>query len=277
MSQLVAAIGDIHGRFERVEAWLRELEQVQGRKLGLAIGVGDLETFSAPNAPLRKRTKRTEPAEFGAYARTERKLPCPFVFIGGNNEDFAALHALQQGGELAPGIRYLGRAGAAELAGVKAGFLSGIFAPTSFERPLELPLNLELARRAGHFRKVEVECVAALDRVDLLLLHDWPRGISGRGRGAPPGFWGNTQARELVERLRPAWVLCGHQHRAWAAMVGPSHIACLADADRADNGLLWLEVDGGAVRAVGWGLSKQPAWRSGEPWDPRRAPAISPG
>jgi lariat debranching enzyme len=272
MGQLIAAIGDVHGRFERIEAWLREVGQVHGRPVDLAVAVGDLETFVKPDAVLRKRTKRSEPAEFGAYARGDRRMPCPLVFIGGNNEDFAALHAIPTGGELAPGVRYLGRAGEVELGGARAGFLSGIYAPTSYELPLLRPTNLELSRRAGHFRKREFEQVAALGKIELLLLHDWPRGICGRGKGAPPAFWGNAQARELVETLRPAWVLCGHQHRAWAATLGESRIACLADAERPETGLLWLQIEAGSVSAVGWGTSKSPAWKTGQPWSASFAP-----
>lgn len=272
MGHLVAAIGDIHGRFLRVESWLRELAEIQGRPVELAIALGDLETFSGSEAPLRKRSKRDQPAEFGPYARGERRMPCPLVFIGGNNEDFAALHAMPAGGAFAPEIRYLGRAGVVELTGLRAAFLSGIFAPTSYQRPLDVPTNLELARRAGHFREEEVGRVAAAGQVELLLLHDWPRGISGRGKGAPPAFWGNAQARSLVDKLHPAWVLCGHQHRAWAAQLGPSRIACVGEAEQAATGILWLDVER-TIQAVGWGLTREPAWRLGEPWDARRAPA----
>ena len=272
MGRLVAAIGDIHGRFIRVEGWLRELAAVQGRPVELAIAVGDLETFVESEAPLRKRTKRAGAAEFGPFARGERQLPCPLVFVGGNNEDFASLHAMPDGGPLSPQVRYLGRAGEAELAGTRIGFLSGIFAPTSFERPVEPPTNLDLARRAGHFRAQEVARVLALGHVELLLLHDWPRGISGRTRDGPPPFWGNAPARQLVEALHPEWVLCGHQHRAWAASIGSSRIACLAEAERADDGLCWLEIERGAVVAFGWGLSREPAWSPGDRWDSSRAP-----
>lgn len=278
-SNLLVAIGDIHGRFERVETWLRELEQRHGRPLDAALGVGDLETFAAPEAPLRKRTKRVEPAEFGPYARGEKQLPCPLYFIAGNNEDFAALHGLQQGGELAPGVKYLGRAGMAEIAGLRVGFLSGILAPTSLQRPLEAPLNLELARRAGHYRQSELEAVADLGKVDLLLLHDWPRGVATRGpRGdhkPPPPFWGSLPGRQLVDALRPAWVLCGHHHMAWAATLGPSRVACLDETERPEASLFWMEVERGKVARAGWGLGAEPAWRAGEPWDPTHLPKRS--
>ena len=277
---LVAAIGDIHGRFERVEAWLRELEQAHGQKLELAIAVGDLETFVAAEDPLRKRQKRTGAAEFGPYASGAKAMPCPLVFLGGNNEDFAPLHEMQQGGELAKGVRYLGRAGATTLASASVAFLSGIFAPTSFERPLEPPRTLELARRAGHFRRWEVEAVAQARDVELLLLHDWPSGLVRRGiigpEPTPPAFWGNLQASQLVDALRPSWVLCGHQHRAWAGTLGrgpkPTRVACLDEAERPAGAVLWMQLESGEIVRVGWGLSTQPAWERGQPWTAEHAP-----
>ncbi|MBS2032112.1 MAG: metallophosphoesterase [Deltaproteobacteria bacterium] len=273
-------MGDIHGRFERVEAWLRELEQVHGKALELAIAVGDLETFVEAEAPLRKRQKRAGAAEFGPYASGAKRMPCPLVFLGGNNEDFAPLHEMQQGGELAPGVRYLGRAGAVALAGARAAFLSGIFAPTSFERPLEPPRTLELARRAGHFRRWEVDAVAQSGPVELLLLHDWPRGLVRRGIAGPeplpPAFWGNVQASQLVDALRPAWVLCGHQHRAWAGTLGRSskvsRVACLDEAERPAGAVFWMELERGEIVRAGWGVSAKSAWERGQLWTAELAP-----
>ena len=273
---LLAALGDIHGRFERVEGWLESLARAHGRPVDLALAVGDLETFDAEAQSLRKRTKRAGAAEFGAYARGARRLPCPLAFVGGNNEDFAALHGMPQGGELAPDVRYLGRAGATELAGLRTAFLSGIHAPTSFDLPLRAPTNLDLARRAGHFRRGEVEQVTQLTgHVELLLLHDWPRGLIRGGEGPrprPPAYWGNTVATELIHALRPSWVLCGHQHRAWAATLGHSRVACLDQAEAPERSVLWLEASAGRITRVGWGVGAEAAWSTGAPWSPRCVP-----
>lgn len=285
-TRLLAAVGDIHGRFERVDAWLRELAERHGRPVEACFAVGDLETFEAPDAPLRKRTKRLGAAEFGPYRRGEKRFCCPIFFIGGNNEDFVALHAMPQGGVLGPDVTYLGRAGVRELAGLRVGFLSGIFAPNSIDAPLPLPTNLELARRAGHFRAEEVARVAAARGVELMLLHDWPKGLAGRTAGLPPGvkapppFWGNSQARSLLESVRPPWALCGHQHRAFAGSLGrgptATRVACLDEAEHPAGALLWLEAHGARIVRVGWGLGTAPAWETGQPWDARCIPGPAP-
>ena len=84
-------------------------------------------------------------------------MPRPFYFIGGNNEDFEGLHALPDGGEVVPGVQYLGRVGAATIAGVRVGWLSGIYAPKWLETPLLTPTTTATRKQAGYFRLAEVE------------------------------------------------------------------------------------------------------------------------
>jgi hypothetical protein len=273
-THLLAAVGDIHGRFERVERWLGELAQAHGRAPTLALGLGDLETFARADDPTRKASKRHGAAEFGPYARGERRLPCPLYFLSGNNEDFAALAPLAGGGELAPGVHYLGRAGLRELAGVRVGFLSGIHAPRSFTAPLEPPRGRESSKRWGYFREPEVAELSRAGAVELLLAHDWPRGAAA---GAGPSWLGNPVVRALVDRLRPPWLLCGHQHQTQAITLGRTRLACLDEADQPGGALLWLEASDGRITRVGWGIDAKAAWEEGQPWDRTRLPAGSVG
>lgn len=253
--RLVVGIGDIHGRFHRLEGWLDALEQARGRRVDLALAVGDVEAFRLADDHRRKAAKRAMPAEFAEYADGVRRMPRPLAFIGGNNEDFETLHALPEGGPLAPGVDYLGRAGSRQLAGLHVAYLSGIYAPRFFEQPLALPVSRETRKQAGYFRRDEVERVRALRDVDVLLVHEWPRGLVGRAPAAPPPsaargrpssadgareaaggpagapgapgagmgagmpspWMGNAVTRGLVEAVRPQWLLCGHSHRAFAA------------------------------------------------------------
>src|SRR5688500_12711728 len=111
MKLLTVGIGDLHGRFNRVQGWLETLERGLGREIDLVFAVGDVEAFRSADDHRRKAAKRQMPAEFADYAEGQRKLHRPMHFIGGNNEDFEALHSMQEGGALAEGLRYLGRAG----------------------------------------------------------------------------------------------------------------------------------------------------------------------
>ena len=101
-SLLVAGVGDIHGRFHRVEAWMDALEAARGRPVDMVLAVGDVEAFRHADDHRRKTAKRGMPAEFAEYADGLRRMKRPLYFIGGNNEDFEALHDSPQGFELAP-------------------------------------------------------------------------------------------------------------------------------------------------------------------------------
>jgi hypothetical protein len=244
-------VGDIHGRFHRVVAWLEALEQARGRRIDAVLAVGDVEAFPRVDDHRRKAVKRGMPAEFSAYASGERRFPWPFYFAGGNNEDFGALWPLPEGGSLAPNVHYLGRAGVRELEGVRVGYLSGIYAPRWYELPAEPPGDTVTAwKQAGYFRRADVERLQASAPVDLLLLHEWPRGLAERG------WIGNPVARKLVEGLRPQLMLCGHSHRRhearWSAEGQEVQIACLDQASEADGALFEMTWERGRFVQGRW-------------------------
>ncbi|HSP77465.1 MAG TPA: metallophosphoesterase [Myxococcaceae bacterium] len=291
-SLLVAAVGDIHGRFHRVEAWLDALEEARGRAVDVVLAVGDVEAFRLADDHRRKAAKRAMPAEFAEYADGQRMMKRPLYFIGGNNEDFEALHDVQEGGLLAPNVFYLGRAGLKQVAGLRVGYLSGIHAPRFYEQPLKRPRSLDTAKQAGYFRVSEVERVSALRDVDVLLVHEWPRGLPQKAQeeGPPPpgrtlpSYWiGNPVTRRLVETVHPRWVLCGHSHRAFVVTLGGNgnkpltRVACLDQATRPEESLFWMELEGRDVVCAGWGTSGQVAWRAGQPWNLGVLPPLGPG
>jgi Icc-related predicted phosphoesterase len=275
---LVAAIGDIHGRFHRVRYWVEALEAALARRVDLLLAVGDVEAFSEADSHRRKATKRQMPAEFADYASGARSFGRPLYFIGGNNEDFDRLEAQPDGGELAPGVSYLGHSGSARLGGLEVAFLSGIYAPKHFRAPRLPVTNRETAKQAGYFREREVEALAKVERPDLMLVHEWPRGLFFRNaQGKVDRPWlGNPITRKLVEAMRPKWLLCGHSHLAHAATLelgGEAvRVACLDQAAKPDGALLWMEWDQHRALRVGWGTSGKSAWSEGEGWNAARAP-----
>lgn len=288
-SLLVAGVGDIHGRFHRVEAWLDALEEARGRPVDMVLAVGDVEAFRHADDHRRKAAKRAMPAEFAEYADGVRSMRRPLYFIGGNNEDFEALHDAPDGFQLAPNVHYLGRAGLKELYGLRVGYLSGIHAPRFYEQPLKRPRSLDTAKQAGYFRAPEVEKVSALRDVDLMLVHEWPRGLPQRaqerdvpppGRPLPSSWIGNRITRDLVEMVHPKWVLCGHSHRAFAVTLGGqggrtvTRVACLDQAARPEESVFWMELQGREVVCAGWGLSGQVSWRAGSTWGLGSLPSL---
>ncbi|MFZ5471185.1 MAG: metallophosphoesterase [Myxococcota bacterium] len=275
---VTVGIGDIHGRFARVEEWLRALPRVD-----LAFAVGDVEAFLTADDHRRKAVKRQMPAEYAEYAQGRRALPLPIHFIGGNNEDFETLHRMQGGGELPGGLRYLGRVGVTELGGLRVAFLSGIYAPKHFQTPLLAPTTADTRKRAGYFRESELTALENVGQVDLMLLHEWPRGLLMRKKSRRPlrayrfPWIGNPIAKALVEKVRPKWLWCGHSHVPYATTLrhadgGETHVACLDQATRPDASLFWLEWDGRTPVRAGWGISGQTSWTAGKPWDERLTP-----
>lgn len=280
---LTVGIGDIHGRFHRVREWVQALEQGLGRPVDAILAVGDVEAFRRADDHRRKAAKRQMPAEFADYASGERTLGRPLYFIGGNNEDFESLHPLQAGGELIPGVRYLGRAGVTRLGELHIAYLSGIYAPRHYQLPLKEPSTRETQKQAGYYREPEVAALQPVEDVDLMLVHEWPRGLVVRRRGGPVlrahrfPWIGSPVTRALVERVQPRWLLCGHSHVPLATtLVHPSgtatRVACLDQAARPDGAVFWIEWEGRAPVRAGWGVSGQAAWRADEVWDEARTP-----
>jgi Icc-related predicted phosphoesterase len=277
---LIVGVGDIHGRFHRVQTWLDALERALERQVDAVLAVGDVEAFATADDHRRKAAKRTMPAEFAAFAQGESRMTRPFYFIGGNNEDFESLHGLQDGGEVAPGVRYLGRVGTATIAGLRIGWLSGIYAPKWLDTPLQAPTTAATRKQAGYFRRPEVERLRAERRLDLLLTHEWPRGLFARTPGKPVRPWmGNPLTRSLADDVQPQWLLCGHSHERFAATLNygggaQTHVACLDEAAEPEDAILWMEWSGGQAVRVGWGIDGHASWTPAQPWGaPRGASA----
>ncbi|MGO8970325.1 MAG: metallophosphoesterase [Myxococcaceae bacterium] len=274
----IAGVGDIHGRFHRVQGWLRELEQSRGRALDVVFAVGDVEAFQSEHDDRRKATKRAMPAEFADYARGTQQLYRPLYFIGGNNEDFETLHHMPEGGDVASGLHYLGRVGTRRFDGLEVGWLSGIYAPRHVDTPLREPRTAATQKQAGYFRTPEVERLRQARDVALLLVHEWPRGLFQRVAGRPVRPWmGNPVTRGLVEKLEPSWLWCGHSHEALAATLSypdgkRTHVACLDEATDSEGAVFWMEWQGGVATQAGWGTSGRAAWTEGEAWGTRQTP-----
>jgi hypothetical protein len=182
----IAVAGDLHGALAVLERLLGRFERASGGRVELVLQVGDLEL----------------PED----ARTRRDL----VFIGGNHDTPR---------EVAPGFHSLGRAGAIERHGVRIGGLSGTYHPRLSEEPRD-----GKAAPDEHCTRDDVAVLLA-EKLDILLLHEWPEGIAKGTRGNPHG-------KLLIERLQPRWAFCGHRHAAFAAELGATRVRCLADVPK---------------------------------------------
>jgi lariat debranching enzyme len=194
---------------------------------------------------------------------------------------------MPQGGTLAPEVIYLGRSGQTELQGLNTAFLSGIYAPRFFEQPLLVPRTATLAKQAGYFRVNDVTRLERLQRPELMLVHEWPRGlvrrrIGGAALRAHRFPWiGNPVTQSLVRQLQPLWLFCGHSHVPLATTLasegehGETKVVCLDQAASPEGAIFWMDWPKGEAepQEAGWGITGEANWRSGEPWDESCTPA----
>jgi len=75
------------------------------------------------------------------------------------------------------------------------------------------------------------DCKDPAPVVDVLMTHDWPRGISSRAADNSEELWkpvGNEPCRELLEHINPTLMLCGHMHVPFRCVVGKSAVRCMS-------------------------------------------------
>lgn len=205
-----AVAGDVHGHHATLIERLNQVGRGLDGPLAFVLQVGDFE-------PIRdERDLETMPphkhrrgiGDFHHVLSGALQYPAEVLFIGGNHEPYGWLNEFPEGGEVAPGICYVGRANVVERRGLRIAGLSGIHSPKRYEVPLvaDWPSKKGRFKEPTYFRRPEVERLLAEAPVDVLMTHDWPQSYFG--------FFGNPQARALVEALRPQLHIAGHMHRA---------------------------------------------------------------
>lgn len=264
MSRYFAAVGDVHGHFGSMVRLLQAAERKRGISLEFVLQVGDLEPVrdEADLASVAAPSKYRHMGDFPAVASGRLVLPWPVYFIGGNHEPHGFLEQMMDGGEVAPNCHYLGRVFSGPLHGLSIAGLSGIFSERLHDQPRPVfgqAANVSL-KRWTYF------CQADVDRllrqcsgrpVDVLLLHDWPRGLvtpanleslRRRNPRIDVGTVGNEAGAILVEALSPRLVLCGHMHLPLAAMLycrdrRQVPVRCLASTTEELESIAIFEVD----------------------------------
>ncbi|MFI7275861.1 metallophosphoesterase [Streptomyces sp. NPDC049879] len=218
----VLVVGDVHGNFEALAAWSAAVRAAHG-PVDAILAVGDVEPNrdDAEAAGVHGPAKYRRTGDFPYVHHGLLDLGAPLHFIGGNHEPWPALDAAGPG-RWSGDVYFLGRAGTAEVAGLRVAFLSGIHSPRVSEaaRPRRETLKDRTYYSAGELARVR-----RADRPHILLTHDWPAGI---GDGLPYDSVGRPELLDLTRRLRPRWHFCGHMHRRHHATVGPTEVVCLA-------------------------------------------------
>lgn len=204
-----AAAGDIHGDHALLVACLDAAIERLGQPLAFVVQVGDFEPIrdEADLATVAGPPHRRKLGSFHRVLSGDLRYPAEVLFIGGNHEPYGWLEQYPTGGELVPGIVYLGRAEVVERHGLRIAGLSGIHSPTRYRDPLppDWAESAATLKEPTYFRQPDVDRLRRVGLVDILLTHDWPSEHFGP--------FGNPQSRALMETLRPRLHLTGHMHR----------------------------------------------------------------
>ena len=229
--------GCCHGELDAIYATVQAVARRGGRPIDLLICCGDfqavrnLDDLECMACPPKYRSM----ASFWKYYAGLAVAPVPTLFIGGNHEAANHLWELPFGGWVAPRIFYLGDAGVVRFGGLRIAGLSGIFNGRHvglgrYERP---PYSPDSVRSAYHVRALDAWRLRALaTRPDVMLSHDWPRGIARHGdmpalfarkpflkREVLDGSLGSPVAEDILRDLQPAYWFSAHMHTKFAAVV----------------------------------------------------------
>ncbi|KAJ5102263.1 RNA lariat debranching enzyme [Penicillium alfredii] len=177
--------------------------------------------------------KYRQMGDFHEYYSGQRIAPYLTIFIGGNHEASNHLFELYYGGWVAHNIYYMGAANVIRVGPLRICGMSGIWKAYDYRKPHfeRLPYNNEDISSAYHVREMDVRKLLQIrTQVDIGLSHDWPRGVEffgdfedlfRRKRGfredSSKGKLGSIAARDVLERLRPAFWFSAHLHVKFAA------------------------------------------------------------
>jgi hypothetical protein len=196
-------LADIHGNFEAMRTAMTRHPDVP-----FWLCVGDVASRA------------------GAYPEP----PTPLHWIKGNNEDFGRIAAFEAGTLTIPNLHYLPNGRAASVGPLTVAALGGTYAPTWFDlAPSDLPYPGHVPPAAAararsriaddkrrHFVRAEVEALARLKNVDVLLTHEAPRPFlvdAERSTRARRHDAGKTPINQVLAAMQPRLHLCGHHHR----------------------------------------------------------------
>lgn len=192
----------------------------------------DLNCMSVPR-------KYRRLGDFHKYYHGIKQAPYLTIFIGGNHEASNHLQELRFGGWVAPNIYYLGAAGCVQYKGLRICGLSGIYNHANYHAPRteKSPYDGSSIRSVYHVRDKDVQLLSLLqnsdpDPIDVLLTHDWPRGIWQFGNRTEllkkkpffgpdiqRGELGSPAAESLLHYLQPKYHFSAHLHVRFEATV----------------------------------------------------------
>ncbi|KAJ3013066.1 lariat debranching enzyme [Thoreauomyces humboldtii] len=232
----IAIEGCCHGELDRIYASLKNIQTVENITIDLLLICGDFQSIRnyADLGVLACPEKYRAIGNFYEYYAGAKVAPIPTIFIGGNHEASSYLWELFHGGWVAPNIYFLGHAGVVNFGGLRISGLSGIYKKPDYDSGYyeKQPYNDSDQRSIYHVRKYNVFRLAQIrEPLDIMLSHDWPRGIATHGNTRQllqvkpflageikTNTLGNYPAEYLLKHLKPAYWFAAHLHVKFAAV-----------------------------------------------------------
>ncbi|KAJ5760327.1 DBR1-domain-containing protein [Penicillium odoratum] len=235
----IAAVGCGHGALNEIYQNVSiEMARHSWDNVDCVIIGGDFQSLRNSNDAtcISVPSKYKSMGDFHEYYSGARTAPFLTIFCGGNHEAGNYLFELYYGGWVAPNIYYLGASNVLRLGPLRISGMSGIWKGYDYNKPHHerLPYNAEDVQSIYHIREVDVrKLLQVRTQVDIGLSHDWPRAIEKSGNSAAlfnkkkhlrddsiHGRLGSQAARQVLDRLRPAYWFSAHLHTRFALTMG---------------------------------------------------------
>ncbi len=183
---IVCAAGDNHGSIDWLYSDILNFESALDVRFEVVLHVGDFGVWPDANHIDKATRKHDGAGDFPTWFAEHRRAPRRTIFIKGNHEDFVWLDE-QSDAEVLPGLLYLknGNRMTVESEGqmITVGGIGGCFGSSDYGRSSD---SLQgYAKR--HYTRSEIDMLIAGGRLDVLLMHDAPAGVTferhRRGKG----------------------------------------------------------------------------------------------
>lgn len=218
-------VGDIHGHHHNMVSIVQSLEKKRNVHIQFLLQVGDFEAhrnkedLTSMAAPQKYRKL----GDFPDYYNGSFEFHWPIYFIGGNHEPYGWYDKNINGFKIIDNCYYMGRVGTMQINGIKIIGISGIYSEPHFtsQRPGIDQIKFTSNRKYTYYNESDIESALMLGSCDILLTHDWPKGIISEddyryiiketGLKYPKEI-GCEYTYMLIEELKPKIVACGHMH-----------------------------------------------------------------
>ncbi len=234
----IAVEGCCHGELDAIYSTIEHIMRTDGITIDLLLCCGDFQAVRDEHDLdcVAVKPKYRKMHDFHKYYTGESKAPVLTIFIGGNHEAVNHHAELRQGGWVAPNIYYLGYSGVVRFGGLRIAGVSGIFKPYDYQRGYfeQPPFDEHSKISLFHTREFEIfKLLQIQEKIDIMLSHDWPRGIVEHGnhqelfRRKPflrneRETFGSPAVTRVLQSMQPDYWFAAHMHCKFAALVDHS-------------------------------------------------------